>query len=94
MIRNAGMHVLSVPVEDMEKVTVSARDFGLDFDDAYQYVAAETHELTIVSFDSDFNRTKKGRKTPREIFPMRSLHMTKANLSPSLKVVVWTGSSK
>jgi uncharacterized protein len=39
----------------------------LDFDDAYQYVAAEKHDLTLVSFDADFDRTDRGRKTPAEI---------------------------
>jgi predicted nucleic acid-binding protein len=41
--------------------------FNLDFDDAYQYVAAEKYNLTIVSFDADFDRCEKGRKTPIEI---------------------------
>ena len=40
---------------------------GLDFDDAYQYVAAETHNLTLVSFDADFDRTERGRKTPADV---------------------------
>ncbi|MBW2083669.1 MAG: hypothetical protein DRH15_04210 [Deltaproteobacteria bacterium] len=35
--------------------------FALDFDDAYHYTAAETYELTLVSFDSDFDRTERGR---------------------------------
>jgi len=39
----------------------------LDFDDAYQYVAAEKHNLTLVSFDADFDRTDRGRKTPAEL---------------------------
>ena len=41
--------------------------FGLDFDDAYQYVAAEKNGLLIVSFDSDFDGTDLGRKTPGEV---------------------------
>jgi len=39
----------------------------LDFDDAYQYVAAEKHNLTLVSFDADFDRTERGRKTPAQM---------------------------
>jgi predicted nucleic acid-binding protein len=31
--------------------------------------AAETHALEIVSFDADFDRTPKGRKTPQQICP-------------------------
>jgi predicted nucleic acid-binding protein len=41
--------------------------YQLDFDDAYQYVAAEKHNLTIVSFDTDFDRTELGRKAPAEL---------------------------
>jgi len=41
--------------------------FGLDFDDAYQYLSAEKHNLAIVSFDTDFDRTKLGRKAPIDL---------------------------
>ncbi len=54
---------------DMEKIVSVMQQFGLDFDDAYQYVAAEQYGLTIISFDSDFDRTDKGRKTPDKINP-------------------------
>jgi len=37
--------------------------YSLDFDDAYQYSAAKQYGLTIISFDSDFDRTDNGRKT-------------------------------
>jgi predicted nucleic acid-binding protein len=47
-------------------VDVSHR-FNLDFDDAYQYAVAEKRSLEIVSFDRDFDRTPRGRKTPTEI---------------------------
>ncbi len=52
---------------EMEKVVRAMEKFALDFDDAYHYTAAETYELTLVSFDSDFDRTERGRKTPSEI---------------------------
>lgn len=48
----------------MEIVIASAQRFNLDFDDAYQYVIAEKYSLTIISFDSDFDRTERGRTTP------------------------------
>ena len=41
--------------------------FNLDFDDAYQYTAAEKYNLQIVSFDTDFDKTERGRKTPAQI---------------------------
>lgn len=33
-------------------------------DDAYQYAVARKYELTIVTFDADFQRTDKECKTP------------------------------
>ena len=41
--------------------------FNLDFDDAYQYAVAERYGLTIISFDSDFDRTERSRKTPEDL---------------------------
>jgi predicted nucleic acid-binding protein len=67
MMFQAGMMVASLSVEDMASVIKAAQRFALDFDDAYQYAVAERYGLTIVSFDTDFDRTKRGRKTAREI---------------------------
>lgn len=53
--------------EDLHRLVWIMERHHLDFDDAYQYVAAEKHHLTIVSFDGDFDRTELGRKTPAEI---------------------------
>jgi len=36
----------------------------LSFDDAYQYVAAEKFGYILISLDSDFDRTPKGRRLP------------------------------
>ncbi len=41
--------------------------FKLDFDDAYQYSAAEKYALTLVSFDGDFDGTELRRKMPHEV---------------------------
>ncbi len=64
---DAGMLLISLSVEDMERVVSVSQKFKLDFDDAYQYVVAEKYGLIIVSFDSDFDRTEIGRKRPEEI---------------------------
>lgn len=61
------MLLISLSVEDMERIVSVSQKFKLDFDDAYQYVVAEKYGLIIVSFDSDFDRTEIGRKTPEEI---------------------------
>jgi len=54
------------PADMIELVNVMVQ-YQLDFDDAYQYLAAEKYRLTLVSFDSDFARTEKGYKTPRQL---------------------------
>jgi len=52
---------------DMQDIVRAARRFDLDFDDAYQYAAAKKYDLIIVSFDSDFDQTERGRQTPAEV---------------------------
>jgi len=59
--------LLHLSPEITPRLISAIQQFNLDFDDAYQYVAAEKFNLTLVSFDSDFDRTDRGRKTPAEI---------------------------
>jgi len=63
----ADVNLIQIGPADMKRVEQIAHLFRLDFDDAYQYVAAEKYGLTLVSFDADFDRTKQGRKTPAEV---------------------------
>ena len=49
-----GMEILSLNPVDMMKLEVAAQRFGLDFDDAYQYQAAEKYQMQLISFDRDF----------------------------------------
>lgn len=58
------VRLLTVSPDSMTEVTSVAEKFGLDFDDAYQYSIAARHSLKIVSLDSDFDRTERGRITP------------------------------
>ncbi len=64
MILSGFLTVLFVPPEELPQVVRHQLQFGLDFDDAYQYTVAELNNLEIISFDSDFDRTIKGRKAP------------------------------
>lgn len=66
-IADTGLLRVRLDVPDMLRALDVCRRYRLDFDDAYQYVAAEKHNLTLVSFDSDFDRTDRGRKTPAEV---------------------------
>lgn len=53
-----------------EQIAHFAQQFRLDFDDAYQYALAERYNLIIVSFDSDFDRTPRGRKEPSDLITL------------------------
>jgi predicted nucleic acid-binding protein len=67
LIISGGVHVLSLnPQEILDAVEIANR-FHLDFDDAYQYAVAEKYNLEVISFDTDFDRTERGRKTPDEV---------------------------
>ena len=66
LVVRGGVHLVRLRADEMSEVSDVAQRFDLDFDDAYQYVAARKHHLTIVSFDKDFDRTERGRQTPRE----------------------------
>jgi predicted nucleic acid-binding protein len=53
--------------EDTGKLVSVMEQSKLDFDDAYQYATAEKYDLTLVSYDGDFDRTERGRKRPAEV---------------------------
>jgi len=61
------LRLLRLGPSDMAAIAESARRYDFDFDDAYQYVAAGKHGLTLASLDADFDRTDRGRKTPAEL---------------------------
>jgi predicted nucleic acid-binding protein len=43
------------------------QEFNLDFDDAYQLSVSQKYDLTIVTFDKDFNAKGIRKNTPEEI---------------------------
>ena len=67
MILGVGVAVITLSAQEMESLIEVAQRFNLDFDDAYQYAVAKHYGLTIVSFDSDFDRTERGRKVPKDL---------------------------
>jgi predicted nucleic acid-binding protein len=56
--------MIGLDPEDVFLLMKVSKQFNLDFDDAYQYAVAEKHGLQVMSFDTDFDRTEKGRKMP------------------------------
>jgi predicted nucleic acid-binding protein len=67
LLLTGGIRLVRLGLEDMQDIVHASRNFSLDFDDAYQYAAAEKYNLIIVSFDGDFDRTERGRRTPTEV---------------------------
>ncbi len=70
MLLVGGIRLIRLGPEDMQKVIQASRRFKLDYDDAYQYALAEKYNLILVSFDSDFDRTKRGKATPTDILKL------------------------
>ena len=64
---NGGIGLLSLLPEEMDSVISASKRFSIDFDDAYQYAVASRHGLTLISFDTDFQRTDKGHRTPAQV---------------------------
>ena len=64
---NGAVVLIHLDPQDTQLLTHMIDKFGLDFDDAYQYVAAEKYDLIIVSFDRDFDRTERGKRTPSQV---------------------------
>ncbi len=63
-IVRTGTILVQLDLLDMKKLVEIMQTYTLDFDDAYQYAIAEKYNLAIVSYDTDFNRTPRGRTTP------------------------------
>ena len=66
-LEDSALRVVRLDTASLKEVPGVCRKFGLDFDDAYQYLAASKYNLTLVGFDSDFDRTERGRRTPADV---------------------------
>jgi hypothetical protein len=64
---DGSVSLINLLPEDTHRIVHIMNEYNMDFDDAYQYVAAEKYNLIIISFDGDFDRTQLGRKYPVEI---------------------------
>ena len=71
-VLSRGIAVLRIDPAQLQVVTTCAKQHGLDFDDAFVYTVAEFHNLVIVSFDADFDRTPRRRSTPGAILAQPS----------------------
>lgn len=67
---NGAVGLVHLLPEDTQKLIEVRRRWALDYDDAYQYVATEKYSLTLVSFDSDFDKTTLGRVVPADVIQL------------------------
>lgn len=64
---NGQIELLSLGSYDLIDVIGNIQMYKLDFDDSYQFSVAQKYDLTIVSFDKDFNAKGFKKQTPDEI---------------------------
>lgn len=64
---DGGGALIHLEPEDIKRILRTMDQYGLDYHDAHQYVAAEKYHLTIVSYNEAFDSTPLGRKTPAQI---------------------------
>lgn len=66
-VEDSGVRLVRLEPQGLEEILSLRKSVALDFDDAYQYVTAEMPNLALVSFDTDFDRTERGRKQPHQV---------------------------
>ena len=64
---NGQIELLSLDSSDLLEVIGNIQKYKLDFDDSYQFSVAQKYDLTIITFDKDFNAKGIKKKTPDEI---------------------------
>ncbi|MBZ0258894.1 PIN domain-containing protein [bacterium] len=64
---DGGGALIHLEPEDIKRILRTMDQYGLDYHDAHQYVAAEKYHLGIVSYNEAFDSTPLGRKTPAQI---------------------------
>lgn len=61
------IELLSLDSSDLLEVIGNIQKHKLDFDDSYQFSVAQKYDLTIITFDKDFNAKGIKKKTPDDI---------------------------
>ncbi len=64
---NGQIEQLSLEPADFHDVISNIEKHKLDFDDSYQVTISQKYELTIVTFDKDFNIDGIDKLTPEEL---------------------------
>ena len=64
---NGLIEQLSLDPHDFVDIISNIEKYKLDFDDAYQLTISQKYDMTIVTFDKDFNIEEVNKMTPDEI---------------------------
>jgi predicted nucleic acid-binding protein len=72
LLEDTGIKRISLGLADLRDLLFVMREQDLDFDDAYQYVAARNNDLILVSFDKDFDKTDMKGMTPAMVLAQRA----------------------
>jgi len=64
---NGDIEMLSLDTIDLLDVVSNIQLYHLDFDDSYQFSIAQKYDLTIVTFDKDFNIEGIRKNSPEEL---------------------------
>lgn len=64
---NGQLEQLTLEPVDLIDLFTNIQKYKLDFDDSYQFSIAQKYDLTIITFDKDFNLKGIKKNTPDEI---------------------------
>lgn len=64
---NGFISLLTLSPDDFVDLISNIEKFKLDFDDAYQLTLSQKYNLTIVTFDKNFNIEGINKKSPEDI---------------------------
>jgi len=64
---NGQLEQLSLNPVDLSDVISNMKHYKLDFDDSYQFTVVQKYDLTLITFDKDFNAKGIKKYTPDEI---------------------------
>ena len=53
------VHIARLAEFSYDELVEVIKENGLDFDDAYQFIAAKEYDLTLVTLDNDFRKVEK-----------------------------------
>ena len=65
-LEQAKISRICLEIKELKDIPSIRTQFNLDFDGAYQYLAATRYGYMLVSFDADFDNTDQKRKSPSQ----------------------------